>query len=64
MGIVYRIDQERGLVVVLWDGRVTADEFFAHARRLLADAEWLPVKADISRTSVPQSSMHRSMTPC
>ena len=42
MSIVYRIDQERGLAVVLWDGRVTADEFLAHARRLLADAEWPP----------------------
>ncbi len=42
MGIVYRIDQDRGLAVVVWDGRVTADEFLAHTRRLLADTEWPP----------------------
>ena len=42
MGIVYRIDQDCGVAVVLWDGRVTADEFLAHTRRLLADTEWPP----------------------
>ena len=43
MGIVYRLDQGRDLAVVLWDGRVMADEFLAHLRRLLADPEWPPL---------------------
>jgi hypothetical protein len=30
MSIVYRIDKEKGLTVVLWEGVVTADEFLAH----------------------------------
>ena len=44
MSIVYRIDQEKGLTVVLWEGVVTADEFLAHVRRLTSDADWPPPK--------------------
>ena len=44
MSIVYRIDQEKGLTLVLWEGVVTADEFLAHVRRLCADADWPPPK--------------------
>jgi hypothetical protein len=39
---VYRIEQERGIIFVLWDGAVTADEFLAHVQRLFSDAEWPP----------------------
>ena len=59
MSIVYCIDQERGLAVVLWDGRVTGGEFLAHARRLLADTEWPPGEgrhfADLRSAIVDQS---------
>jgi len=44
MSIVYRIDKEKGLTVVLWEGVVTADEFLAHVRRLTSDADWPPPK--------------------
>jgi hypothetical protein len=40
MSIVYRIDKEKGLTVVLWEGVVTADDFLAHVRRLCSDADW------------------------
>ena len=59
MSIVYCIDQECGLAVVLWDGRVTGGEFLAHARRLLADTEWPPREgrhfADLRSAIVDQS---------
>jgi hypothetical protein len=42
MSIVYRIDKEKGLAVVLWEGVVTADDFLAHVRRLCSDADWPP----------------------
>jgi len=42
MSIVYRIDHERGVAFVVWDGVVTADEWLAHVRRLLTDADWPP----------------------
>ena len=42
MSIVYRIDKEKGLTVVLWEGVVTADDFLAHVRRLTSDADWPP----------------------
>ena len=40
MSIVYRIDRAQGITIVLWDGAVTADEYLAHVRRLLSDADW------------------------
>src|SRR5262245_39803671 len=42
MSIVYRIDQEKGYTIVLWEGVVTADEFLTHVRRLSSDAAWPP----------------------
>jgi hypothetical protein len=42
MSIVYHIDKEKGITVVLWDGVITADAFLAHVRRLSADADWPP----------------------
>lgn len=40
MGIVYRIDKEKGISFALWHGVITADEFLTHAQRLLADPDW------------------------
>jgi hypothetical protein len=42
MGIVYRIDQEKGITFVRWDGVVTAEDFIAHVLRLTSDASWPP----------------------
>lgn len=60
MSIVYRINQERGVAFVVWDGLVTADEWLAHVRRLLADADWPPDRrlhlSDL-RTATPDASI-------
>ncbi len=40
MPIAYRIDQEAGVSLVVWDGMITAEEFLAHARRICADPDW------------------------
>lgn len=45
MTIIYRIDKERGISLVLWDRTVTGNEFLAHVRRLIADADWPPYHA-------------------
>jgi hypothetical protein len=42
MSIVYRIEEERGVALVLWGGVVTADEWLTHVRRLVADPKWPP----------------------
>ncbi len=40
MSIVYSIEKEKGITLVLWDGMVTAVEFLAHVHRLTSDANW------------------------
>ena len=59
MSIIYRIDKEQGITFALWHGLVTADEFLAHARKLLSDADWPPHKAlhlsDIQTASIDAS---------
>ena len=40
MSIVYRVDQERGITFVVWDGVVTGNDFLDHVRRMLADPAW------------------------
>ena len=60
MSIVYRIDQEGGIAFVVWDGVVTADEWLAHARKLLADAAWPPdgrMHLSDLRTATPDVSI-------
>ena len=42
MGIVYRIDREIGITYVVWDGKVSDEEFLDHTRRMLADPDWPP----------------------
>jgi hypothetical protein len=42
MGISYRIDDILDCVVVVWDGRVTAEEQMEHVLRLAADRRWPP----------------------
>ena len=60
MSIAYRINQERGVAFVVWDGLVTADEWLAHVRRLLADADWPPdgrLHLSDLRTATPDASI-------
>lgn len=45
MSIVYRIEEERGIAFVLWDGMVTGDEWLRHVRRLIVDPKWPPAQA-------------------
>jgi hypothetical protein len=40
VGISYKIDNEKGITYVLWDGIVTADQFLAHVRKLLSEPGW------------------------
>jgi hypothetical protein len=40
MSIVYRIDNEKGIIFAVWDGAVTEDELLAHMRRLTLDPGW------------------------
>jgi hypothetical protein len=40
MGIAYHLNQDLGVSLVVWDGLVTATEWQAHARRMLADTRW------------------------
>lgn len=42
MGIAYRIDKALDCAVVVWDGRVTAEEQREHVLRLAADRQWPP----------------------
>jgi hypothetical protein len=64
MSIVYRIDQERGIAFVVWNGVVTADEWLAHVRRLLSDADWPPAgRRHLSdlRTATPDASIDEAV---
>ena len=45
MSIGYRIDEDQGVTFVLWDGVVTAAEWFTHVRQLTADPKWPPSRA-------------------
>ena len=40
MGIKYRADSEKQIIFVVWDGVVTADVWFEHIERLIADPLW------------------------
>ena len=40
MGILYRIDQQQGITLTVWDGAVKPAEWLAHLERMLADADW------------------------
>jgi hypothetical protein len=42
MGISYRIDATLDCAVVVWHGRVTAEEQTEHVLRLAADRQWPP----------------------
>ncbi len=42
MSIRYHIDQNIGITFSRWEGLITADEFLAHAQRLLSDPAWPP----------------------
>ena len=45
MSIGYKIDEDRGIAFVRWDGVVTAAEWLIHVRQLIADPKWPPSRA-------------------
>ena len=45
MGIKYRADVEKQIIFVRWKGVVTADEWFEHIQRLIADPLWPSISA-------------------
>jgi len=64
MSIVYRVDRERGTAFVVWDGVVTAAQWLAHIRLLLADADWPPDgRRHLSdlRTATPDASIDEAV---
>lgn len=40
MSIKYRADAEKQIIFVVWDGTVSADAWFEHIERLIADPLW------------------------
>ncbi len=40
MGILQRFDPEKGIVFVVWDGVVTAQEWFTYAQKLASHPDW------------------------
>ena len=40
MGILHYSDRQRGIVFVVWNGKVTWDEWRQHIHQLLADPDW------------------------
>jgi hypothetical protein len=60
MSIAYHIDHERGLALVLWNGVVTAAEFLAHARWLVADPAW-PPSGGRHLTDLRSATLHPSI---
>ena len=45
MGILQRFDPQKGIVFVVWEGVVTAEEWFGYAQKLVSHPDW----ADTSR---------------
>ena len=45
MGIKYRAHVEKQIIFVLWDGVITADEWFEHIDRLITDPLWPSISA-------------------
>ena len=40
MGIAYRLDHEKRIIFVVWDGVVTAEDWFGNIERLIAEPAW------------------------
>ena len=45
MGIKYRAHVEKQIIFVVWDGVITADEWFEHIDRLITDPLWPSISA-------------------
>ena len=45
MGIKYRVHVEKKIVFVAWKGVVTADVWFEHIKKLIADTHWPSISA-------------------
>jgi hypothetical protein len=40
MGILHVCDKQKNIIFVVWDGRVTADDWFNQAPKLMAEPDW------------------------
>ena len=59
MGIVQHFDPSKGLAFIVWDGSVTAEEWFIAARNLISNPAWIQasrVLADV-RSAVDTSTI-------
>ena len=63
MSILYEIDKQMEATFVVWDRRVSAQDFLNHANRLSSDANWPPPArlhlSDLRRASL-DASMHEA----
>ncbi len=60
MTITYQIDQGLGMTFSKWEGLITADEFLAHAQRLLSDPAW-PPRGGLHLTDLRFGRLHDSL---
>ena len=64
MSIVYDVNDDGGVLYVVWDGPVTADDFLGYLRRLVADPGWPArrrLQLDDARTALPDRSIDRDV---
>ena len=40
MGILYVCDRQQDIIYIVWDGKVTGDDWLNHAAKLLAEPDW------------------------
>jgi hypothetical protein len=51
MGVAHYIDDERKGIIIVWDGRVSADEHFEHVLRIAEDPRWPPTRYSVTDLS-------------
>lgn len=58
MGIIYSCERQKGVIFIVWDGEVTADDWFHHIHKLLSEPDWLIIPriiADVQTASDTES---------
>ena len=62
MGITYRVDHEKRIIFVVWDGVVTAEDWFRNIERLIADPAWPSISSILAdlRTVTTMSSIEEA----
>jgi hypothetical protein len=56
MGVGYQLDQQLGLTLTVFDGRVSGDEWRATVRTLFADPGWPPGRLNLTDLRTADSS--------